>query len=256
MTQSTPTGFEGLTSFVTDADAAIAKADRIAAGAPPAPAPRQHAGPPAEAVDRDGGAISGMFKKVGGWVLAIGLILAIKACFFTGSRAVSDGISSSGYEESATQGSDTFGEGSDTTVDNMMVDDATSSADETDENTTGETGQGAEGYAATEIEVDPVVSPTDEEKPSPGATTLTTAEIQYCLAEDFRLTGQKTEMESLQLANPDRFDRNVDGFNSAVSDYNRVCSNRQVVTSQRLTAERNVNGRRYMLEAEGRNRVQ
>ena len=82
------------------------------------------------------------------------------------------------------------------------------------------------------------------------------AEMQYCMAEDIRLSAQKSEIESLQGVDSDRFNRNVDDFNAAVRKYNGACSNRQIRASQRPLAEANVNGRRYILESEGRRRVQ
>lgn len=259
-----PTGFDGLSSFVTDADTAIAEADRIAAGPRSTPAPRQRSGPPMEPVDRDGGAFLGGIKKVGGWVLGIGLILAIKTCFFAGTHAAFDGSSSSSYDQStAPQGYSVFsGDDTDatdvTSVDNMTADDTTVPVDGADGGAVGDAGSSNDGYLGGGVDAvpEPEAGPSDESRPLPGMAVLSMAEMQYCLAEDITLSGQKSEMDSLQYSDPDRFDRNVDDFNSAVSDYNSVCSNRQIVSSQRPLAEMHVNGRSAALETEGRARVQ
>lgn len=250
-----PTGFDGLSSFVTDADAAIASADKIAADPRPLQAPTPRAGPPSEPIDQDGGAFFRGIKKIGGWVFAIALIIAVKSCFFAGTRSVVDSASSPDYDETmqdystSTDGSD---EAADASGDYMATDKSAAPA------------YGVESGAGTDTPYDgdsisdngPVAAPSEEMMPAPGSATLTMAEMQYCLAEDIRLSSQKSEMESLEGVDSDRFNRNVDDFNSAVRKYNSACSNRQIRASQRPLAETNVNGRRYMLESEGRRRVQ
>lgn len=99
MNRDTAVGFDGLTAFRTEADAAIGQADGIVAAAPAAPAterPRPTSNRDAP-VHRDGGAVAGGLKKVVGWVVGIGLILVVKACIFGGIHALSSSGSSSSY---------------------------------------------------------------------------------------------------------------------------------------------------------------
>jgi hypothetical protein len=249
------TGFDGLSSFATDADAAIASADKIAAAPRPLQTPTPRAGPPSEPVDQDGGALYSGIKKIGGWVIAIALILAIKSCFFAGTRAVVDDVSSPDYDETA-QDYSTASDGEDDTTDasgEYMATDGSAAP------TNGvESGAGIDTPYDGDSTSDyvPVAAPSEEMMPAPGGATLTMAEMQYCMAEDIRLSAQKSEIESLQGVDSDRFNRNVDDFNAAVRKYNGACSNRQIRASQRPLAEANVNGRRYILESEGRRRVQ
>lgn len=241
MTTPTDTGFEGLSAFATDVDGAIAAADRIAAAAPRAPAPRttQTATPPTP-VHRDGGAIPAGLKKVGGWVLGIGVLLAIKACIWGGVHAVSDSGTSSYTTPPTDQTSvyDSTGSSTETSTDNMTIGDAVDSS-----NT-------AVGDAA---------APEDdgaEAKPMPGYAGLSLSEIRYCMAEDIRISAQKTEIDGLQYTDTDRFNRNVDGFNEVVNDYNSRCSNGSIMASDRPTATSQVEAKRTQLETEGRSRVQ
>lgn len=241
MTTPTGTGFEGLSAFSTDVDGAIAAADRIAAAAPRAPAPRttQAATPPTP-VHRDGGAIPAGLKKVGGWVIGIGILLAIKACIWGGVHAVSDSGTSS-YTATPTDQSSVY-DSTDSSTDNMTIGDAV-------DGSTGDDGAAADDSAV----------PADggaEAKPMPGYASLSLAEIRYCMAEDIRVGAQKAEIDGLQYTDTDRFNRNVDGFNEVVNDYNSRCSNRSIMASDRPTATSQVEAKRTQLETEGRSRVQ
>ena len=254
MANPTTSGFEGLSAFSTDVDRAIAAADRIASSPPRAPA--QAAAPiaPSTPVHKDGGAIAGGLKKVGGWVLGIGVLLAVKACIFGGVHALSSsGPSASSYSSSLPASpSDQV---TDMNAPSMSTDNMTavdSSADASSGAVTGSAPREAVG------DVSPEASQDDGSlsKPSAGYATLDIAELRYCLAEDIRVAAQKAEMDSLQTSDTERFNRNVDGFNEAVSDYNSRCSNRSIVSSERSTATTQVEQQRSQLETEGRDRVQ
>lgn len=245
MTTPTGTGFEGLSAFATDVDGAIAAADRIAAAAPRAPAPRttQAATPPTP-VHRDGGAIPAGLKKVGGWVIGIGILLAIKACIWGGVHAVSDSGTSSYATTPTDQSSvyDSTGSSTDTSTDNMTIGDAVDGSTSDDSAAAGDAAVPADDGA--------------EVKPTPGYASLSLAEIRYCMAEDIRIGAQKTEIDGLQYTDTDRFNRNVDGFNEVVNDYNSRCSNRSIMASDRPIANSQVEAKRSQLETEGRSRVQ
>ncbi len=195
----------------------------------------------------------GLLKKVGGWVLAIGLIFAVKACIFGGVRAVSSsGSSSPTYSTSSS--SDQPGE---------YVADVNDTDAMTDNMTAVDGGDGTptigEALDASETDATQETSPSDDgamAKPVPGYATLSISEVRYCLAEDMRIAAQKTELDSLQYSDMDRFNRNVDGFNDAVNDYNSRCVNRSIMTNDRPLATSQVEQQRSQLQAEGRDRVQ
>lgn len=242
------TGFEGLSAFATDVDGAIAAADRIAAAPPRVASPRATTTPtaPATPIHRDGGAIPAGLKKVGGWVVGIGILLALKACIWGGVHAVSDGGTSSYSAAPSDQSSvyDTTGGSADTSTDNV---------------TTGEAADGStvSGDTTAPTAEDAAVPVDDgaESKPAPGYASLSLSEIRYCMGEDIRIATQKTEIDGLQYTDTDRFNRNVDGFNDAVNDYNSRCSNRSIMASDRPTATSQVEAKRSQLETEGRARV-
>lgn len=258
MTDSTGRGFDGLSEFSTNVDGAIAKADRIAAGPRPTPAPASAPTPatPSTPVHSDGGAFTGGLKKIGGWILAIGLLFAIKACIFGGVRAVSDSGSTTPSYSSSTS-LDQPGEYiADNMTDADVMADNMTAAD-------GEDGTPTIGEAIDAANAD--TSPTQDDasqddgamaKPMPGYSTLNLSEVRYCLAEDMRIAAQKTELDSLQYSDVDRFNRNVDGFNNAVNDYNSRCVNRSIMSSDRPLATSQVEQQRSQLQEEGRSRVQ
>ena len=243
------TGFEGLSAFATDVDGAVAAADRIAAAPPRVASPRTATTPtaPAAPIHRDGGAIPAGLKKIGGWVLGIGILLALKACIWGGVRAVSDSGTSS-YSTAPTDQSsvyDATGGSADTSTDNMTMGDVAEGSTDSDETTA----------PAPE---DAAVSDDDgaESKPTPGYGSISLSEIRYCMAEDIRIAAQKAEIDGLQYTDTDRFNLNVDGFNDTVNDYNSRCSNRSIMASDRPTATSQVEAKRSQLETEGRSRVQ
>lgn len=245
MTTPTGTGFEGLSAFATDVDGAIAAADGIAAAAPRAPAPRiSQATTPPTPVHRDGGAIPAGLKKVGGWVIGIGILLAIKACIWGGVHAVSDSGTSSYTTTPTDQSSvyDSTDSSTETSTDNMTIGDAVDGSTSDDGATPDDAAVPADDGA--------------EAKPMPGYASLSLAEIRYCMAEDIRISAQKTEIDGLQYTDTDRFNRNVDGFNEVVNDYNSRCSNRSIMASDRPIATSQVEANRSQLETEGRSRVQ
>jgi hypothetical protein len=255
MSGSTGRGFDGLSDFSTEVDGAIAKAERIASGPRPAPPSAPTSATPYAPTHSDGGAFTGGLKKLGGWILAIGLIFAIKACIFGGVRAVSDsGSASPTYSSSIS--SDQSGEDVADTEDLGSMTDNMTAVD-------GGDGTPTVGEALETSETD--TSSTQEEtlpdngamaKPLPGYTTLSISEVRYCLAEDMRITAQKTELDSLQYSDIDRFNRNVDSFNDTVNDYNSRCVNRSSMSSDRPIATSQVEQQRSQLQAEGRDRVQ
>lgn len=217
------TGFDGLSSYATDVDTAIAEADRIASSPRRAEPQRESAGDmgSVQPVHRDGGAIASGLKKVGGWALAIGVVLVIKACIYDGVHAVADRGSTDSY----------------------------STAGDAPSVTQPEEGQGVPTVAEDDADTSAM------SKPTAASGTLTMPELRYCIAEDIRISAQKTELDGLQYTDPERFNRNVDGFNGAVNDYNISCSNRMFTSSDRPVATSQVEGQRSSLEAEGRNRV-
>lgn len=241
------TGFEGLSAFATDVDGAIAAADQIAAGPPRVAPPGATPTPvPATPIHRDGGAIPAGLKNIGGWAVAIGILLAIKACFWGGVDAVSDDSTSS-YSVAPTDQStmsDTMADSADASTDNMTI------------------GEAVDGWSIDEETTAPTTAdaaaPEDdgaESKPMPGYASLSLSEIRYCIAEDIRITAQKTEIDRLQYTDTDRFNRNVDSFNEAVNDINSRCYNRSIMESDRPTATSQVETQRSQLETEGRSRV-
>lgn len=239
------TGFEGLSAFATDVDGAIAAADRIAA-APPRLAPSAAPTAAAAPIHRDGGAIPAGLKKIGGWVIGIGILLALKACIWDGVHSVSDSGTTS-YSTAPTEQSseyDTTVASADTSTDNMTFGEAVDASAARDE--------------ASAPTVDDAAAPDDdgaESKPAAGYASLSLSEIRYCMAEDIRIGAQKTEIDGLQYTDTDRFNENVDGFNEAVNDYNSRCSNRSIMASDRPIATSQVEAQRSKLETEGRSRV-
>ena len=249
-------GFDGLSSFATDVDGAIAAADRIAAGPRRAPPPTSSPSPSPMSVHRDGGAVAGGVKKLVGWVVGIGLIIAIKACVWGGVHAVTDSRPTT-YSYSSPTSSDQpsdqvagAGGASDSTADNMTASDAAGDAGQTDGGPTapGTTTSGApDGMGQDDGSLS---------KPIPGYATLSIAELRYCMAENIRMSSQKAEMDSIQFTDADRYNRNVNGFNDAVNDYNNSCSNRSIMERDRSTATSQIEQQRSQLETEGRARVQ
>jgi hypothetical protein len=86
MVQTTTTGFKGMSSLSTDIEGAIAEAEKIAA-APRRTAATQEAtslATPAVTVYQDEEGVSAAFNKVGGWIMAIGMVFAVRACLGSG----------------------------------------------------------------------------------------------------------------------------------------------------------------------------
>lgn len=257
MTNSTSRGFDGLSKFSTDVDGAIAKADRIAAGPRRAPAPTPTPTPatPSTPIHSDGGAFTSGLKKIGGWILAIALLFAIKACIFGGIRAVSDsGSTSPSYSPSTS--TDQSGEYVTDMNDPETMTGNMTAVDEGDGTPT--IGEALDAAGADTSTTQEEFSQDDGAlaKPMPGYSTLGLSELRYCLAEDMRIAAQKTELDSLQYTDVDRFNRNVDGFNEIVNDYNGRCVNRSITSSDRPLATSQVEQQRSQLEEEGRSRVQ
>lgn len=233
ITTGRTTGFEGLSALATDVDSAVAEAERIAAAPPRMAATRatNSSNAPSTPVHSDGGAIPAVLQKIGGWVLGIGILVALKTCIWGGIHAVSDSGNPS-YSAAPAE-------------EPQVPDTTGNSANGESEVTT----PPAIGEAAAP-EGDDV-----ESKPAPGFATLSLPEIRFCLAEDIRIKAQKVEIEGLQFTNTNRFNANVDDFNEAVNDYNSRCSDRSIIASDRPTATSQVEAQRSRLEMEGRARV-
>lgn len=197
----------------------------------------------------------GGLKKVGGWILAIGLIFAIKACIFGSVRAVSNsGSTSPSYSSSSSP--DQPGESvTDMNVSESITDNMTAVDGSAGTPTIGEALDAANADTST-TEEEPSQDDGAMAKPLPGYSTLSVSEVRYCLAEDMRIGAQKTELDSLQYSDANRFDRNVDSFNDAVNDYNSRCVNRSIMSNDRPLAASQVEQQRSQLQAEGRDRVQ
>ena len=255
MSKDTAVGFDGLTAFRTEVDAAIQRADRIVATAPAAPMtdrPRPSVNREVP-VHRDGGAVAGGLKKVVGWVVGIGFILVVKALIFGGVDALSSSGLSSDYS-AGTSAEAPYGASVATTatadldavVDNMdAVGDTASVTYPTSETTTTEMPANIGGDDGTTLT-----------RPETGFTPLDIAGLRYCLGEDIRIAAEKAEMDTLQFGDTDRFNRQVDAFNLTVSDYNSRCSNRTYASSDKPLAESQIATQRSALETEGRNRVE
>ena len=263
MSEQVATGFNGFSSYATDVDGPIAEADSIASTAQ-TPSPHRGSTPataPTEPVHQDGGAVAPGIKKLAGWVLAIGLVFVVKALIFGGIHGLSNSGSSSTYssnetpsyaDSNAAYGGDTNGDANASTAvgagDYNMIktnDATTLDAEASDTSSSESTRQVAVGSDDASV----------MSKPAPGYATLTMPELRYCLAEDVRISAQKSEMNAQQIADTEKFNRNVDGFNAAVSDYNNSCSHRSIISSQESVATSQVEEQRSALESEGRSRV-
>ena len=244
MSEEEAQGFRGLMVYANDADAAIAAADRIAAG-PAARNPQPAAATPVDPTHRDAGAIAGGVKKVVGWVIGIGLLFAVKAGIFGVLHAFSGGGTTSSYSQApATSPGDVNQGASDAGAGAAPV--ATSNWSDVSAPSIGDQA--------------PSSPPVDDDgssisKPVPGTETLTMPELRYCLAEDVRLAAQKSMMDEIHLSDVERFNRNVDGFNESVEDYNGRCRNRMFVSSQKPLADSQIEAQRSTLESEGTSRV-
>jgi hypothetical protein len=248
-------GFDGLSFYITDVDAAIAEAESIASGPrSPSSQPKSNSSVPIGPIHQDGGAVASGLKKVLGWVFGIGLILLVKACLFSGMHSLSSGGSSPTYSYDAAKPTDESGSnvssvgGGDTVGDyNMTV---------TNEAT-------AEVPAAPDTstaEITPQITVDNDDgsvmsKPEPGQASLTMPELRYCIAEDIRMSAQKSEMGLQQATDPEKYSRNISSFNEAADNYNNSCSQRSMIASQETTAKSQVEEQRSALEAEGRSRV-
>lgn len=253
MAAPTPTGFDGLSSFSTDADAAIASAERILASPPPPRPASAQPGPPVAPVHSDGLAASGN-TNTGCWITAI---VVFVVCIFVAVGMNSDDNSYSddvdSYETTEAPAEEALSadmgmEAAEAAGDEEVGDGTLESEAESPDSSIGEFDAGT-AYGD-------IVDSGGETKPSPGYAPLAISEIRYCLAEEIRLNAQKSELESLKYSDPDRMNRNLDGFNAAIEEFNSLCGGRQFVASQRSIAEAGIGARRFTLQSEGRNRVQ
>ena len=87
-----------------------------------------------------------------------------------------------------------------------------------------------------------------ESKPPVGQDLVfSTAQIQYCLAEDIRMEGAKAALNNYS-------DSDVDRFNAMVADYNSRCGSFRYRSGALESARRDVEPYRSQLQAEGRSR--
>lgn len=89
----------------------------------------------------------------------------------------------------------------------------------------------------------------EEERPpvGGGGRILSIAQMQYCLAEDIRLTSSKGTVNEYSSSDIDR-------FNEFVQDYNDRCGEYKYRERERRIAERTVESFRSDLEQQGRSR--
>ncbi|MCK1895262.1 peptidoglycan-binding protein [Pseudomonas aeruginosa] len=93
-----------------------------------------------------------------------------------------------------------------------------------------------------------VPSRPQESKPPVGQDLVfSTAQIRYCLAEDIRMDGAKSAVNSY-------IDSDVDRFNAMVADYNSRCGSFRYRSGALESARRDVEPYRSQLQAEGRSR--
>jgi len=242
MVGDTAKGFAGLSAYRTDVDAAIAASDAIREAAAPAAAepPSWRAAAPVQPVHRDGGALGGGLKKLLGWVGGIALVLVLKACIFSGVHAVS-GSSSESAPAPVVQPLETASSADGTASEAA---DGSTATQPTDESGTVAPAEGADDGAALE-------------EPEEGSTaTLTLPQLRYCIAENIRMTAYKSEMDSVQATDVERFNRNLDGFNRAVNEYNGRCYSRSYLSRTKDEADAQIEARRSALEQEGAARVE
>lgn len=238
-------GFLGLDAFATDVDSAIAQADRVAAG--PRPAVQR---PVSATTQRDAvqgfadSALGRSIKSFGGLIVGIGLLLLIKALIWGGVDAVSgsDDEDAAVYESAASEVEDAAEIPTDEALGAYASDDPANEAD-------GYVDETASTYA------EPAPVGETASLPSPGSYQLTRSELRYCMQENLRLEGEKSEMESLQYTDTDRFNSNVDAFNSRIDDLQSRCNGRYLVSDE-SSINQELFTQRYSLQREGRDRVQ
>lgn len=238
MEETSPTGFDGFMAYRTNVDAAIAEADQIAASAPVAPATRRPSAAQAVPKHRDSGAMVSGLKKLAGWVIGIGLIIAVKAFIFTGISSVTSGAPATSSAPATTY-------------------DAAPSLDTPSAKTTSDWSNSNEVSPSTEAAAP--AEPSDDgmtlTKPEVGGGTLTIAELRYCEAEKIRIAAENSAMDVLQTSDVARFNSHVEDFNAAVSDADSRCSNRSYAVADKSLADSQIEAQRLKLEAEGRSRV-
>ena len=84
-----------------------------------------------------------------------------------------------------------------------------------------------------------------ESKPTVGqGLVLSTAQIRYCLAEDIRIDGARSALNSYS-------DSDVDQFNAMVADYNSRCGNYRYRSGALESARREIEPYRSQLQSEG-----
>jgi hypothetical protein len=240
-----PIGFNGLVAFRTNVDAALAVSDRMASTSPllrlSSNAAASTAALPTVAVHRDKGSGFQRLKKIAGWALGIGILIAVKGAIWGGvDNSISSQNPSSDTSPSASYAAPH------TPSDNTPVAAETPSAPEP-----GSSSTPASSDVQPQVESDSssIVPPAVAD-----TATLTLSELRYCIAEDIRLTAQKSAIEDLR-SNPEQYNQNVDAVNTAVADYQSRCDHRSYQVNDKQIADSQIEGQRPALEAEGRSRV-
>jgi len=91
------------------------------------------------------------------------------------------------------------------------------------------------------------IRPTEEKPPVGTDLTLGAAQIRYCLAESIRLDSAEGAISKV-------VQRDVDRFNSMVSDFNNRCAKYKYYRSVMDSAKAEIEPYRAAIQAEGRMR--
>lgn len=89
--------------------------------------------------------------------------------------------------------------------------------------------------------------PTESKPPVAQSLVLSREQIRYCLAEDIRLDGARSAINT-------RIDYDVDRFNAMVNDYNSRCGNFRYRNNALKDAQRDLDPFRSQIQLEGRSR--
>lgn len=105
------------------------------------------------------------------------------------------------------------------------------------------------GYSAPNAQPQAPSRPVESKPPVGQGLTLPSEQIAYCVAEDIRLDGAKSAVNS--YSNSD-----VDRFNAMVADYNSRCGSFRYRKGALENARRDIEAIRGLLQADGRSRFQ
>lgn len=214
---SSKRGFAGLSSMVSDVEAAVETANQTNAGhTAEGPTLHTQAAESPQAKAASGRANTPPSQRTSGssagkWVLGIAAVLGV---FWLVS------MNSGTNHTPATS--------------------ATSNVSPSAPTTTASTSRGWSQQAAPS----PPATPTEERPPIGTNNALSAAQIRYCLSEDIRLSAGKAVVNQY-------LDTEVDRYNALVSDYNSRCGQFRYRRGALESARAEVEARRATLEAEG-----